>query len=149
MLLRQIHNANASLSAAPPFSNCAEGYTGPLCGSCAATFYRKQGVCVQCPVHAWLLVGVFVSAMIIGGAVLQFLQKHRQSVKGLSVAIDFFQVVVASHAHKQQTHSRAHTAGLGTVCVVQVQVAAVRAPLRCACANTVNLTRAAALLLEQ
>ncbi len=54
---------------------CAEGYTGPLCGSCAraaddgALYGRAWGLCMRCPSQA-AAIGTFVALRLVDLAII-------------------------------------------------------------------------------
>ncbi len=78
-------NSSANAAAASVVDNCAAGYAGSLCSVCHTGYYRKNNACVQCPDNAWILIALFVAAAIAVGALVQWLVKRRQQLKGTQV----------------------------------------------------------------
>ena len=75
-------------------NTCAEPYTGDRCSECVkGKFYRVNGFCVPCPDNAWILIIIFVTALIIIAYLAYLCYKYRVSLAFLALGVDYFQVL--------------------------------------------------------
>lgn len=72
---------------------CADGYTGPTCSLCASHRYRLRQDCLECPNLAWLIFVGFGVGMVSIVAFAYFLNKRRVNLAGLSIGVDFMQII--------------------------------------------------------
>lgn len=72
---------------------CIAGYQGPRCATCAKRFYRLEGRCEPCPELAWLLIPGFLIGLMVLMGVGVYLQKKQVQLSGLSVGLDFLQIL--------------------------------------------------------
>jgi hypothetical protein len=74
--------------------NCAApAYTGPACSICGAGYYRVATPCIPCPSHAAAVFGIYAGVVLLMIGVLQWAYRRRAMLKGLTVGIDFLQVM--------------------------------------------------------
>jgi len=83
---------------------CAPGYTSVApnfrCGTCAPSYYKSGGACVQCPSGAvGILIGYLVLVLLVAAAAY-LTQRAALHVCVASIGIDFFQVVAIFGATK-------------------------------------------------
>ena len=72
---------------------CGPGYAGKTCSICAPRHFRLRQDCPPCPDLAWLFfVGFGVGLLSIVGFAY-FLNKRRVNLAGLSIGVDFMQII--------------------------------------------------------
>jgi hypothetical protein len=78
-------------------NECAVGYAdkAPMyrCSSCALGYYKRAGLCKECPDNAWMLMVGFGVMAIVGAAVGYQLNKRGASLAFLNIGVDYFQVL--------------------------------------------------------
>jgi hypothetical protein len=74
---------------------CAAGYETPEnnCVGCTLGYYKLSGECKPCPDTAGLLLGIYITVVIVFGVVGLLLVKKGPSVAVTGVGIDYFQVL--------------------------------------------------------
>lgn len=72
---------------------CADGYAGIRCSGCALKHYRLQQQCKACPNTAWLLIPLVVIGVLVVMGVMVWLSKRRINLAGLSIGVDFLQML--------------------------------------------------------
>lgn len=73
-------------------TSCSAGYTGVECRKCASLYYRLATDCVPCPNNAWVLVLLFVAAVVCCGALAAWMHRRMFNIKGLTIGVDMMQV---------------------------------------------------------
>jgi hypothetical protein len=77
-----------------PFTECSQGYTGPICGSCIARLYFKSGAnCVECPSTA-LKVAVLLAFIGIVIFILRRVLKFKSFSDITSIKILLFWIQI-------------------------------------------------------
>jgi hypothetical protein len=83
-------NASAPATA---YNCAAPAYTGFACSLCGGGYYRVNTPCIACPSHATAIFGLYAALLVAGVGVLQWAYRRRAMLKGLTVGIDFLQVM--------------------------------------------------------
>jgi IPT/TIG domain len=84
------------------FNCAAPAYTGTTCSLCGAGYYRVATPCIACPSHAAAVLGLYVALVLLVIIVLQWAYRRRAMLKGLTVGIDFLQVMTMFAGFKFQ-----------------------------------------------
>ena len=80
------------------YSQCSAQYTGEECDSCVENYYRPNPTnlrCIPCPDQAWVLMVLFLVAIILIATLGVYIKKRGVSLNllGVTIAADFLQAL--------------------------------------------------------